>query len=164
MAEKNKEKLPQNMQNLLMEIGEKAVLFHLFILAKNTSWDVYYNLGEVGCDLVLIDSQTNKKLKLEVKTRQRMYTTSKDANITHFTITEIERNSSDYVICYWFEENAFFIVPIDKLTATSSNGKPLFKFIVRKCADGSFDSKSQVFLNKWDIIKSILDSGEKSIT
>lgn len=157
MSKLNKEKLPQNMQNLLMEIGEKSVLFQLFILAKDTNWDVYYNLGEVGCDLVLIENNSNKKIKIEVKTRQRMYSTSKDKNIIHFTVTELERNSSDYIICYWFEENAFFIVPVNGLSQTSSNGKAIFKFIVRKCADGNFDSKSQNYLNNWYAIKQVLN-------
>lgn len=46
----NKEKLPQNIQHLLMEIGERMVLFRLFLLVKDTEWNVYQNLGEIGCD------------------------------------------------------------------------------------------------------------------
>ncbi len=157
MPEKTMEKLPQNMQNLLMEIGEKSVLFQLFILAKDTNWDVYYNLGEVGCDLVLIENNANRKIKIEVKTRQRIYSTSSDTNITHFTVTELERNSSEFIICYWFEENAFFIVPSDELSKTSSNGKPIYKFVVRKCLDGNFDAKSRKYLNNWSSIKELLN-------
>lgn len=157
MQEEIKEKLPQNMQNLLMEIGEKSVLFQLFILVKDTKWEVFYNLGEVGCDLVLIESSSNRKVKIEVKTRQRLYSTSKNKNTTHFTVTELEYKSSDYVICYWFEENAFFIVPVEELSRTSSNGKVLYKFRVRKCVDGNFDSKSTVYLNNWNYIKEILN-------
>lgn len=157
MSESAKDNLPQNMQNLLMEIGEKSVLFQLFILLKDTSWDVYYNLGEVGCDLVLVDNKSNKKLRIEVKTRQRLYTTSKNENTVHFTVSELERYSSDFIIGYWFEENAFFIIPVSELTETSNNGKSLFKFVVRKCKDGNFNSKSTEFLNKWDLIKEALN-------
>lgn len=44
-------KLPQNIQHLLMEIGEKMVTFHLYVRTQNTPWKVYNNLNEVGCDL-----------------------------------------------------------------------------------------------------------------
>lgn len=157
MSEVAKDKLPQNMQNLLMEIGEKSVLFQLFILVKDTNWDVYYNLGEVGCDLVLVDNKSNKKLKIEVKTRQRLYTTSKNENTVHFTVSELERYSSDFIIGYWYEENAFFIIPVNELTETSNKGKSVFKFVVRKCKDGNFNSKGTEFLNKWDLIKEALN-------
>lgn len=157
MSEQNKEKLPQNMQNLLMEIGEKSVLFKLFILVKDTKWEVYYNLGEVGCDLVLIESESNRKVKIEVKTRQKIYSTAQNKNTSQFTVTELEYKSSNYIVCYWFEENAFFIVPSQELLYTTSNSKPVYKFTVRKRADGSFDEKSKKYLNNWSIIKEILN-------
>jgi len=53
MPEDSNEKLPQNIQRLLMEIGERMVLFRLFLLVKDTEWDVYQNLSESGCDLLL---------------------------------------------------------------------------------------------------------------
>lgn len=156
MTDDKKTKLPQNMQNLLMEIGEKSVLFRIYLLTKGTDWNVFYNLGEVGCDLILINMVTNQKIKIEVKTRQRIYTTSDDSNITHFTITELERNSSEYIICYWYEENAYFIVPSSELKETSSNGKSLYKFVVRKLVGEGFNSSSMPFLNDWELIKNRL--------
>lgn len=130
------------------------VLFRLFLLVKNTDWDVYQNLGEVGCDLILLNSNDNSKLKIEVKTRQRLYSTSESRklNTVHYTVTENEYLSCDFVICYWVEENVFFILPKSELKQTSSNGKPIYKFIVRKLADGSFDENSSRFLDKWDNI------------
>lgn len=154
LLEDIKEKLPQNIQHLLMEIGERMVLFRLFILVKDTEWNVYQNLGEAGCDLLLLNSATNKKLKIEVKTRQRLYSTSEGnrLNTLQFTITENEYNSSDFFVCYWLELNAFFIVPKLRLKATSSNGKSLYKFIARRRSDGSFDEGSAAYLDKWDAI------------
>lgn len=78
MPDENKEKLPQNIQHLLMEIGERMVLFRLFLLVKDTDWNVYQNLVETGCDLLLLNSLTNQKLKIEVKTRQRLYLLQKN--------------------------------------------------------------------------------------
>jgi hypothetical protein len=149
-----KEKLPQNIQHLLMEIGEKMVLFKLFLLVKDTEWNVYQNIGEIGCDLLLLNGITNQKLKIEVKTRQRLYSTSKGTriNIAQFTITETEYISCDFVVCYWLEENVFFIVPKTELAETSSNGKPLYKFIVKRRLTGGFDENSTHFLDKWDTI------------
>lgn len=154
MPDENKEKLPQNIQHLLMEIGERMVLFRLFLLVKDTEWNVYQNLGEIGCDLLLLNSITNQKLKIEVKTRQRLYSTSKGTqkNIAQFTITENEYNSCDFVICYWLEENAFFIVQKSELGETSSNGNPVFIFRVKRRQVGGFDENSTRFLDKWDTI------------
>jgi hypothetical protein len=154
MSEEIKEKLPQNIQHLLMEIGEKMVLFRLFLLVKNTDWNVFYNLGEVGCDLILLNSIDNRKLKIEVKTRQRLYSVSekKKLNTVHYTVTENEYMSCDFVICYWVEENVFFIVPKVELKKTSSNDKSIYKFIVRKLVDGNFDENSSRFLEKWENI------------
>lgn len=147
-----KEKLPQNVQHLLMEIGEKMVLYRLFIRTQNTEWDAFQNLGESGCDLLLLNSITNAKLKIEVKTRQRLYSTSDKSrlNTVQYTVSENEYKNCDFVICYWLEENAFFIVPKKELSPTSSNDKILYKYIVRKRADGTFDDKSVQYYEKWD--------------
>jgi hypothetical protein len=56
------------------------------------------------------------------------------------------------VVCYWLEENVFFIVPKTELAETSSNGKPLYKFIVKRRLTGGFDENSTHFLDKWDTI------------
>ena len=75
-------KLPQNIQHLLMEIGEKSVLFKLFLLTKDTEWEVYQNLTEQGCDIVINNmADGNNRIKIEVKTRQRLHSTS---NKKHF--------------------------------------------------------------------------------
>ncbi|AWI06763.1 hypothetical protein [Clostridium drakei] len=150
-----KEKLPQNIQNLLMEIGEKSVLFKLFLLTKeNPDWEVYYNLNDTGYDLILLKKQTSKRVRIEVKTRQRLYTTSneKKKRIVHYTITKNEYENSDFIIAYWFEKNYYFIVPISGLSETSSNGVPVYKFIVREKVDGDIDENSKQYLDKWGLL------------
>lgn len=150
-----KEKLPQNIQNLLMEIGEKSVLFKLFLLTKeNPDWEVYHNLNDTGYDLILLKKQTSKRVRIEVKTRQRLYTTSdeKKKRIVHYTITKNEYENSDFIIAYWFEKNYYFIVPISGLSETSSNGVPVYKFIVREKVDGDIDENSKQYLDKWGLL------------
>lgn len=150
--EKSKQKLPQNIQHLLMEIGEKMVIFRLFLLTINTPWDVYSNLGEAGCDLLLVHNKRNEKLKVEVKTRQRLYTTGKHPELVQFTVTESEYNNCDFVVGYLLEHNYFFIIPRDELSPTSSNGKGLYKFVVRLKQDGSLNPGGEKFQNRWDLI------------
>jgi hypothetical protein len=149
-----KGKLPQNIQHMLMEIGEKSVLLKLYLLTRISEWGVFQNVGESGCDIVLIHKINSNKIKVEVKTRQRIYTTSDERkrNTVHFTVTENEYQNCDFVACYWWEENYYFIVPKCELTQTSSNGIPKYKFIVRKRKDGSLDDNSLSYLNKWDYI------------
>lgn len=153
--ESSRQKLSQNMQHLLMEIGEKSVLYRLCLLTKDTDRDVYQNLSEAGCDLPLIcRSDPSTKLLVEVKTRQRLFTTAnwKNERIIQFTASDNEYVSCDFIMAYWFDRNAYFIVPKGDLRATSANGVRKWKFIVRARADGSFDSRSERFLNAWDLI------------
>lgn len=148
-----KDKIPQNIQNLLMEIGEKSVLFKLFLLTKEYSdWEVYYNLNYTGYDIVLLKKNSSEKIRIEVKTRQRLYTTSdeKKKRIVHYTITKNEYENSDFIIAYWFEKNYYFIVPTCILTKTSSKGIPIYKFIVREKVNGDIDENSKKYLNNWE--------------
>lgn len=156
MSEEIKEKLPQNISHLIMEIGEKMVLFKLFLLVKDTDWEVYQNLGESGCDLVLLNNKDNRKLKIEVKTRQRLSSTSKgnELKTVHYTLTENEYLNCDFAICYWLENNSFFIVPKSELKQTRSKDKLVYKFIVRKLDDGNFNENGSRFLEKWETILS----------
>lgn len=145
------ERLPQNIQHLLMEIGEKSALFRLFLLTKDTEWDVFQNLGESGCDLIILNIQTGERIKIEVKTRQRLYTTSKEMKRTvHFTLTENEYNNCDFLIAYWMERNYYFIVPQEALKPSKSNEKVIFKFIVRANKTGLLDPNGEKYLNRWE--------------
>ena len=147
MLDDNKEKLSQNIQHLLMEIGERMVLFRLFLLVKDTEWDVYQNLGESGCDLLLLNSLTNQKLKIEVKTRQRLYSTSEKSklNISQYTLTENEYINCDYVVCYWLEENAFFIMPKSNLKKQAVMESPYINLLYVNTQTARLTRTVQVF-------------------
>lgn len=147
----NNKKLPQNIKQLLSEIGEKTVLFRLYLLTKNTKWDVYQNLDESGCDIILLNNKTSRKIKTEVKTRQRLYTTSHH-RFFDFTLTENEYNNTDFLIGYWYDKNYFFIVPTKELTATSSNNKK-YKLRIKYKTDGTLCDASKKYLNKWNFIE-----------
>jgi len=58
----------------------------------------------------------------------------------------------DFIITYWYEKNYYFIIPKEDLKETSSNGKPLYKFIVREKANGEIDNNSLKYLDRWEQI------------
>lgn len=47
-------KLPQNIQSLIGEIGEKQVLLRQSLLTLDTDWQVFRDLGEAGYDVLLL--------------------------------------------------------------------------------------------------------------
>lgn len=145
------EKLPQNIQDLITDIGEKTVLFHLYLRLKDTKWEVYKSVGDKGCDIVLINPTNNRKVKIEVKTRQRIYTTS-NHNTFHFMITESEYNSCDFLIAYWLEKQYFFIVPKEELILTKSDNRKLYRLTVYEKSDGTLKDTCLKYLDRWDLI------------
>ena len=152
----NNKKLPQNILQLLSEIGEKTVLFRLYLLLRNTKWDVYQNLDESGCDIILLNNKTSNKtsrtIKIEVKTRQRLSTTS-SKKFFDFTLTENEYKNTDFLIGYWHDKNYFFIVPTKELKATLSNNNKKYKLRIKYKTDGTLCDASKKYLNKWNFIE-----------
>jgi hypothetical protein len=124
------EKLPQRMNDVLKTIGENAVLFRLFVLLyENPEWNVYQNLADKGCDIVLINSINNNKIKIEVKTRQKLYTTSTNLKRgPQFTLSENEYNSCDFLVGYWFERNQYYIVPKENLYKAKNKELTVYKY------------------------------------
>lgn len=149
------DKLPQNINNLIMEIGEKSVLFRLFLLTKNTDWNVYYNLNGVGFDIALVNQEKNQDLKIEVKTRQRLYTTSKQKHF-NYTVTESEYNNMDILICYWYELNKYFILPKKGLSKTSSNNDIKYYIRAGLTKDNRVFDSIALFEDKWEYIIDLL--------
>lgn len=155
-----KKKLPQNILTLLQDIGENLTLFNLYLLTKDTSWTVYKNLGDKGCDIILQHNNNtlpnNKgKIKIEVKTRQRRYTTSKrerSKSIIHLSLSPNEYKHCDFVIGYWQDRNTFFIVPKNKLKPGGKT-KKIYRIIIGQNKDGSFSKNAQHFHENWDLIK-----------
>jgi len=144
-------KLPQNINNLLMEIGEKSIIFQLYVRTRNSGWNVYYNLCEVGCDIVLLNPASGKQIKIEAKTRQRLYTTSTKAHF-NFQVTQNEYNNIDFLIAYWFDQNAYFIVPKERLRKTTSNGNNIYYIKAGLKKDGSFGFDLENFKDNWKAI------------
>jgi hypothetical protein len=159
------EKISQNIQTLIGDIGEKMSLFNLYkLINKNKDLEIYKNYSESGYDIGIINHKSRKKVRIEVKTRQRlMTTTKKNKNSCQFTLTEIEKNSSDFLVAYWLDyTNDFFIVPIDSsdIKKTKSDEKYLFKFVVSRLKDvrenNIYSQHAMKYLNNWEILLDFL--------
>jgi hypothetical protein len=125
------EKLPQNIQSLIGEIGEKQVLLRLYLLAHGTAWNVFHNLGEAGFDALLLNSKTGEKVRIEVKTRQKLYTTGKHHDRFNFFLTDGEYQACDFLVAYLLDTNEFFIVSKEDLKRGQANGITRWRFNVR---------------------------------
>lgn len=127
------QKISQNMSALIGNIGEDMVLFKLYVLVFNHEHlEVYKNYSETGYDIGIYNFKTNNRIRIEVKTRQH-YISSRSVNnlnSCHFTATENERNNSDFLVGYWMNENAFFVIPSEELKQSKSGNNLLFKHIV----------------------------------
>ncbi len=153
-VESVKKKLSQNIQALIGEIGEKQVLLRLAILAHQTSWQVFYNLGEAGYDILLLNSESGKKIRIEVKTRQRFYTTGKTRIKTNYFLTNGEYIACDFLIAYLVNNNGFYIVPKGDLKETVVNGKSRWRFTSPTIEQGDQYSKEYKYLNAWNLMDS----------
>lgn len=157
IAEKERNKLPQNILTLLQDIGEKSVLFHLYLKIKDTDWAVYQNLGDKGCDIILQRESPGKntkinKIRIEVKTRQKFYSTSKKKNpdrSTKFLLSKNEYDQCDFLVGFWYDKNAYFIVPKEILRPAGSK----FMFFVSQSKDGQYNAKCKKYWNRWDLIE-----------
>ena len=142
--------LPQNLKTALQEIGELSALLHLHLLIDEESlkeWKVFRNYVDEGCDIVLMGP--GKQINIEVKTRQTL-SVSGDKNTCHFTITEKEKESSQFVLAYWFNRSTFFVVPTDELKPVQSKGKTLYKFIARYSEQNTdFTDTSRHYAYDW---------------
>ena len=146
-------KTTQNIKDLLKDIGEASSLFYLYYYFNCKGWSIYKNYDEKGYDILLLNNNDGRKIKLEVKTRQRIISSSKNKNkVTHFTLTEIEKQNADFLIAYWFEYNYFFIVPTNNLMETKSNENKLYKFIVSLNKSNEPNPESMKYKDKWNII------------
>ena len=152
------QELSQNLKVVLQDVGEGAVLIHLAILLRKVpGWTIYKNFAEAGCDIVIQHADPRragaKSVFVEVKTRQGLLTQRRHRNTMHFTVTKNERDACDFVVAYWFERNAFFVVPRDALTETKSGAKVLYKFIAYwSDKQGKSTDRSEDFLDGWEII------------
>jgi hypothetical protein len=150
--------LSQNLKAVLQDVGEGAVLIQLAILLREyPSWTIYKNFAEAGCDIVIQRTTQHRagarSIFVEVKTRQGLLTKRRHRNTIQFSVTENERNACDFVVCYWFERNAYFVVPRENLTRTQAKGKTLYKFIAYwSDKQQRFTDGSEALRDKWSLI------------
>ncbi|PJJ10778.1 hypothetical protein CLU83_4242 [Flavobacterium sp. 1] len=160
------DKTPQNINDLVSEIGERMILFKLYsTIYKKEYLEIFKNYSESGYDIGIRNTKNNSKVKIEVKTRQHLVTTTaeRSKNTCHFTLTENEWKCADFLIGYWIDYNDFFIVPTSKLTKTSSGKKTLYKLVFsrlkKKSMDANIYSESCTpFLNDWATILKFVDT------
>ncbi len=145
-------KTPQNIKDSLKEIGELSTLFYLYSCFNLRGWSVYRNYDESGYDILLFNESKNKRIKIEVKTRQRIVSSQTDRKTTHFTLSENEWKKSNFIVALWFEFNKYFIVPTSALKQTRSGSKKLYKFIVTINQKGEVSDNAKKYLDNWESI------------
>jgi len=143
------EKLPQNIVSLVGDVGEKQVLLRLAFMAhRNRKWQVFYNLGQAGFDILLRNNRNIEELHIEVKTRQNIFTTSKKSGRVMFQLSKNEYVACDYLIAYYLDKNQFFIVPKSELKPIQ--GGKRYRFLVTYNSKGGLHPRFLEFLDKWD--------------
>jgi hypothetical protein len=154
------EKLSQNIQALVGEIGELQVLLRLSILAQQTDWEVFHNLGEAGYDILLLNSKTLERIRIEVKTRQKLYTTGKLRRTVQFFLTDGEYQACDCLIAYFLDRNEFYIVPKEDLAPSTARGHPRWRLTLGFNKKGDLSKSQAKYLNKWRFINADFEKGE----
>jgi len=150
-----REKLPQNVQSLIGEIGESLVLLRLYLKTHSLPgkpWEVFSNVGESGYDLLLNNTQTSQRVRIEVKTRQKLYTTGKHTHLVQFFLTQSERDNSDFLVACLLDDASLFVVPVAELNETHSNGRPRWRFTVSLDRSGRPNPKAAQYLGTWSRI------------
>lgn len=141
-------KLPQKIQALVGEIGEKQVLLRLALLAHQIpTWDVFYNLGQSGFDILLMNSSSGERICIEVKTRQRLYSTATRRQSVNFQLSAGEYKACDYLIAYFLDHNDFYIVPKSGLKPISSGRR--WRFLLTMNASGEPHPRFEQYRNNW---------------
>jgi len=146
-----RKKLPQTIQALVGDIGEQQVLLRFAILAHQCKgWEVFKNIGESGFDILLIDTKTSNRIAIEVKTRQKLYSTSVRAGSVRFFLTKNEYKSTDFVVAYYIDKNWFFIIPKEDLISVS--GGKRWRFVLSLNKKGEIPKTTLKYFNAWESI------------
>lgn len=144
-------KLPQNIQTLVGDIGEQQVLLRLGILAhQRPGWQVFRNIGEAGFDILLVNQKRKKRVAIEVKTRQKLYTTGKNRNSIAFQLTAGEYQSCDFLIAHLLERGLFLIVRKAELKRIS--GGRLWRFVLTLNNQGVPHPRFQKSVDAWHLL------------
>jgi len=161
---KKKDKIPQNIVETIKDIGENLAMFYLFSkVTRGSDWGVYKNFNESGTDILLLRERNNKnlkkvgKIKIEVKTRQRLETTGKEDRTAQFTLSENEWLNSDFIIGYWVEHNFLFVIPKKEFKNAKNKLKTVYKYTVRiSKITGLLTQNSLMYQDKWELIRNEL--------
>ena len=145
----SRKKLPQNIQALIGEIGEKQVLLRLYLLVHENSWEVFHNLGEAGYDVLLLNATTGEKIRIEVKTRQKLYTTGKNIQRVIYDLSDGEYQASDFLIAYFLDLGNFYVVPKSELKPVSVNNLSRWRFTLSLNKQGAPHPRFDEFHNAW---------------
>jgi len=146
------QKLPQNIQALIGEIGERQVLLRLFLLVQHTPWEVFHNVGEAGYDILLLDSESGERLRIEVKTRQRLYTTGRTNRPIHFRLTDGEYQACNFLVAYFLDLNAFYVVPKADLKEAHSGDQRYWRFVITTNRQGKPHPRFARYQDAWRTI------------
>ena len=157
-------KLPQNIQALIGEIGEKQVLLRLYLLVHENSWEVFHNLGEAGYDVLLLNASTGEKIRVEVKARQKMFTTGRNTQRVIYDMTDGEYQACDYLIAYFLDLNNFYIVPKSELKSVSSNNLTQWRFTLSLNKQGVPHPRFDDFHNAWGILHPDFSGEDRTAT
>ncbi len=149
--------LPQNIQTLIGEIGERQVLLQLSLRCRGTKWRVFLSLGEPGYDVLLLNQETHRELRIEVKARQRMYTTSRNPKSVGFVLTDVEHRACHFLIAYLLDDNSFYIVPKQDLKKAHSGDSVLWRFSFTVNVEGKPPEAVAKYWNAWQLIDQALD-------
>ena len=144
-------KLPQNIQALIGEIGELQVLLRLSLLALGTPWEVFRNLGEAGYDILLLNSETGERIRVEVKTRQKMYTTGK-RRTAHFFLSDSGYQRCDFLVAYFMDHDGFYIVRKSDLKEAHSGSRIRWRFTLAWNKQGEPHPRFKQYRDAWDAI------------
>ncbi len=147
-----RQKLPQNIQALIGEIGERQVLLRLFLLVQDTPWEVFRNLGEAGYDILLMNPESGERVRIEVKTRQRLYTTGGPNRPIHFRLTDGEYRSCDFLAAYSLDTNTFFIVPREHLKEAHAGVRTYWRFVLTTDKQGKPHPRFEQYRDAWHTI------------
>jgi len=109
---------------------------------------VFHNLGEAGYDL-LLHPDTGERIRIEVKTRQRMYTTSRRRGTVQFFLTDGEYRACDFLVACPLDHNGFYVVPKRALKEGHSGQKTRWRFVLTINKDGRPHPRFEKYRDAW---------------
>jgi len=150
------EKIPHNIGALTRDIGEQQVLLRLALFAHaNKKWQVYRNVNQKGYDILLVKKGSRKRIAIEVKTRQHIFTTSKNQKVIRFYVTPGEYKACDFLVGYFLDRDSFYIVP-KKYLKPSLRGQR-YRYFVTLDKQGNPNKRNLEYFNNWSLISKDFD-------